>query len=62
MARHDDRVTLHQIQDGTSKVLAICQGWSRSHVDSEWVASLALVQLLQIIGEADPMGADHRPS
>ncbi len=52
MARHDDRVTLQQMRDNTRKALTLAESRTRAYLDEDWVAALALVQLLQIIGEA----------
>lgn len=52
MARHDDRVTLQQMRDATRKALILAEGRRRPDLDEDWVATLALTQLFQIIGEA----------
>ena len=52
MARHDDRVTLRQMLDNTTKALSLSQSRSRFDLDTDWIATLAMMQLLQIIGEA----------
>jgi uncharacterized protein with HEPN domain len=52
MSRHDDRVTLQQMRDSLEKVALLVSGRSRTDLDVDWVATLALMQLFQIVGEA----------
>ena len=52
MSRHDNRVSLQQMLDGTRKALYLAKTRSRPDLDDDWVATLALMQLLQIVGEA----------
>jgi uncharacterized protein with HEPN domain len=52
MSQRDDDVTLRQMRDAARKVLVLTVGRSRHDLDSDWIATLALMQLLQIIGEA----------
>ncbi len=52
MSLHDDQVTLQQMLDSARKVLYLAARRSRPDLDDDWVATLALMQLLQIIGEA----------
>lgn len=52
MARRDDRVSLRQMLDNTNKALILAEGRSRTDLDVDWIATLAMMQLLQIIGEA----------
>ena len=52
MARHDDRVTLQQMLDSTRKAVLLAETRLRSDLDDDWVVTLALVQLLQSVGEA----------
>ena len=52
MAKHDDQVTLRQMRDAARKALIIAKGHLRPDLDEDWVGTLALMQLLQIIGEA----------
>ena len=59
MARHDDRVTLRQMLDSTEKALVLSETRSRRDLDDECVVTLALVQLLQIIGEAARRVSEH---
>ena len=52
MALHDDQVSLQQMLDSTRKALYLAARHSRPSLDEDWVTTLALMQLLQIIGEA----------
>ncbi len=52
MAKHDDQVTLRQMRDAVRKALIVAEGHLRPDLDEDWVGTLALMQLLQIIGEA----------
>ena len=52
MAKHDDQVTLRQMRDAARKALIVVGGHLRPDLDEDWIGALALMQLLQIIGEA----------
>ena len=52
MALHDDQVSLQQMRDSTRKALSLGASRSQADLADDWVATLALMQLLQIIGEA----------
>src|SRR5947209_1365485 len=52
MARHNDDVSLRQMLDHAQEALALMRQKQRVDLDQERVLSLALVQLLQIVGEA----------
>jgi uncharacterized protein with HEPN domain len=52
MSQRDDDITLHQIRDAARKILVLTSERSRAELDSDWIVPLALMQLLQIIGEA----------
>ena len=52
MALRDDQVSLQQMLDSTRKALYLATSRSRPALDDDWVTTLALMQLLQIIGEA----------
>ncbi|MBI3106626.1 MAG: DUF86 domain-containing protein [Candidatus Rokubacteria bacterium] len=45
-------MTLRQMRDSTRRALSLAEGRSRAALDQDWVATLAVMQLLQIIGEA----------
>jgi uncharacterized protein with HEPN domain len=52
MPLHDDQVSLRQMLAHAREALALTQAKSRADLDRERVLALALVQLLQIVGEA----------
>ena len=52
MPRHDDSVSLRQMLDHAREAVSLVEGRAREDLDVERVLTLALVQLLQIIGEA----------
>ena len=52
MSRRDDLVSLRQMLDHAREAASLTEGREREDLDAECVLTLALVQLLQIIGEA----------
>jgi uncharacterized protein with HEPN domain len=52
MSRHDDAVRLRHMLEHTREAVTLVRGKKRQDLDSERVLSLALVRLLEIIGEA----------
>lgn len=48
----DDSVRLRHMQDSAREAVELIQGKSRSDLDTNRVLSLALVRLLEILGEA----------
>jgi uncharacterized protein with HEPN domain len=48
----DDRVRLRHMLDSATEAVELMRGKSRADLDTNRVLSLALVQLLQIVGEA----------
>jgi len=52
MTRADDAVRLRHMQDAANKALAFAQGRMRADLDSDEMFALALVRLLEVIGEA----------
>ncbi|HUT94556.1 MAG TPA: HepT-like ribonuclease domain-containing protein [Thermoguttaceae bacterium] len=52
MPRHDDSVSLRQMLDHAREAVSFVEGRAREDLDVERVLTLALVQLLQIMGEA----------
>lgn len=48
----DDLVRLRHMQDSAKEAVELIQGKSRSDLDTNRVLSLALVRLLEILGEA----------
>ena len=52
MSRHDDRVTLQQMLDHARELVELTSKRSRGDLDTDRVLYLALLQILQIVGEA----------
>lgn len=52
MSQRDDSVSLRQMRDHAQEAASLIRGKNRSELDADRVLSLALVQLLQIVGEA----------
>ena len=52
MSRHEDTVRIRHMLDYARETVALVQGRSRRDLDSDRVFSLALVRLLEIVGEA----------
>lgn len=52
MPRRDPRVTLCQMRDHAREAMDLALGKTRKDLDEERVLNLALVRLLEIIGEA----------
>jgi uncharacterized protein with HEPN domain len=52
MSRHDDTVTLRQMCDHIVEAIALAETRTRSEFDSDRVFSLALLKLVEIVGEA----------
>lgn len=52
MPRRDSRITLLQMRDHASEALEMVQGRVRADLDSDRMLNLALVRLLEILGEA----------
>ena len=52
MSRHDDAVRLRHMLEHAREAVTLVRGKKRQDLDSERVLSLALVRLLEIIGEA----------
>ena len=52
MTQHDDRLYLMHMRESAEKVLLYTRGKSRSDYESDEILRLALLHLLQIIGEA----------
>lgn len=48
----DDRVFLNHMRDHARKAIGLCAGQSRADFDADETLRLALIYLLQIIGEA----------
>lgn len=52
MSRHRSEVLLRHMLDHAREALAMVEGKSRANLDSERQLNLALVRLLEIVGEA----------
>jgi len=52
MSRHDPSVSLRHMRDHAHELLTLMHGRSRGDLDTDRVLALAVVRLLEIIGEA----------
>lgn len=52
MSKRDPKIALTQMLSHAREALELCQGKTRSDLDHDRVMNLALVRLLEIIGEA----------
>ena len=52
MPAHEDAVRIRHMLDAARKALAYSQGRNREDLDSDELLALALVRLLEVIGEA----------
>jgi len=52
MSRHDDRITLRQMLDHVEEAMTISQAKTRENIDSDRILFLALLKLVEIVGEA----------
>ncbi len=52
MSRHDDLIPLSHMLDHALEAVVMCQGVSRADLDVDRKLNLALVRLIEIIGEA----------
>jgi uncharacterized protein with HEPN domain len=52
MSRHETDVRLRHMLDGAREAVALVQGKSRPDLDTDRMLNLALVRLLEVIGEA----------
>ncbi len=52
MSRHDDSITLKQMLDHAQEALNMIEGLSREDLDHDRKLNLALVRLLEVVGEA----------
>lgn len=64
MSRHDDNVTLRQMLDHIEEAVALANGRMRAEFETDRVFFLALLKLVEIVGEAatrisDLMQAAH---
>jgi uncharacterized protein with HEPN domain len=64
MSRHDDTITLRQMLDHIDEAVALAKDRVRTDLVSDRMLFLALLKLVEIVGEAatrtsDPMQATH---
>ena len=52
MSRHEDALSLRQMSDYVGEALDITKGRSRTDLDSDRLYALALLKLVEIVGEA----------
>jgi uncharacterized protein with HEPN domain len=52
MSRRDPEIALKQILSHAREAVDICQGRTRSDLDSDRLLNLALTRLIEIVGEA----------
>jgi uncharacterized protein with HEPN domain len=52
MSRHDDAVRLRHMLDHAIEAVEMCRGCQRADLDKDRKLNLALVRLIEIIGEA----------
>jgi uncharacterized protein with HEPN domain len=52
MSRHNDDISLHQMLDHAREAAALSRSLTRADLETDRVRLLALLQLLQIVGEA----------
>jgi len=52
MTRHDDTVALQHMRDHAIEAVAATSGRSRSDLDGDRLFALALIKLVEIVGEA----------
>ena len=64
MSRHDDTITIRQMLDHIEEAVALAKDRTRADLESDRVFFLALLKLVEIVGEAatrisDPKQAAH---
>jgi uncharacterized protein with HEPN domain len=60
MSRHNDLIRLRHMLDHATEAVELTQGKTRNDLDSDRLLGLALVRLLEIIGEAaNRVSADY---
>ena len=53
MSRHDDTITLRQMLDHIEEAIALAKDRTRLELESDRMLFLALLKLVEIVGEAD---------
>lgn len=54
MTRHDDKVRLHNMLEHAQEAVSFVRGKNRRDLDSDRVLELALVRLVEVVGEKRP--------
>ena len=66
MSRHEDDVRLGHMLDHAIEAIHACEGKTRPDLDTDRLLNLALVRLIEIVGEAanrvSQAGQDQLPS
>ncbi len=63
MTRHDPMVFLHHMLDHTREAVDMTRGRTRADLDRDRMLNLALVQLMEVIGEtASRVPEEFRPA
>lgn len=52
MSHHDDVIRLQHMRDYAVEAVALSQGRSRDHLDSDRLYNLAMTRLVEVIGES----------
>lgn len=52
MSRHEDEVRLGHMLDHAAEAVEMCRGRQRADIDSDRMLNLAMVRLIEIVGEA----------
>ena len=60
MSHHEDRIRLRHMLDHAREALTMVNGRSRSDLDTDRQLNLALVRLLEIVGEANRVSTETR--
>ncbi len=65
MSRHEDEVRLGHMLDHATEAVQMCAGRGRTDLDSDRMLNLALVRMVEIVGEAtnrvSDAGQEARP-
>jgi uncharacterized protein with HEPN domain len=60
MSRHEDELRLTHMLDHALEAMAMCRGRERADLDRDRMLNLALVRLVEIVGEAANRVSDAR--
>jgi len=52
MTKHESAIIYSHMLEHARKAVTLAQGRNRENLDEDWIAALALVRLLEVIGEA----------